>query len=319
MAILIHKASSQARVVFSIYVRKLAEYVSTFGLLRGPAKMAEHFVKFKLAPAGSLSATGTPHHGNVILRAKTSDLSVYWEVFLLGEYDITRMPLFEEITSRYRDILARGRVPLIIDGGANIGITSIFFSSLFPDADFVLVEASKANADVAKLNAKARSRMEVLNRALWPSKTTLKLYASRDFSTLTVGEKVDNARTDVDVETVTMDELVASHPMSELFIAKMDIEGAENMVLAHNNGWLSQRPIIFVEPHDVDFRHNTSLAGLLAFPAYQTAEIVVNGDTLIFVPERMIPAAKDDELQTQTKVGHLDLDHLGTSPGHLAP
>ena len=129
-------------------------------------------------------------------------------------------------------------------------------------------------------------------RALWSRKTTSKLCNSGAFSTLTVAEKAGAARAGTDVETVTMDELIAAHPINELFIANIDIEGAENMVLAHNSGWLKQTPILFVEPHDDEIRHNASLAGLLGVPAYQTAHIVVKGSTLIFVPERTIPLAQ---------------------------
>ena len=162
----------------------------------------------------------------------------------------------------------------------------MFFSDLFPQADLVLVEASRANADMAERNTRDRPQMKVLHRALWPSKTTLNLSASEEFSILRVSEKAGGEVAGGEVETVTMEELIAIHPTHELFIAKIDIEGAESMVLAQNNGWLRYEPIIFVEPHDNFIRHNASLAGLLATPAYQAAEIVVKGATLIFVPER---------------------------------
>ena len=39
MAALIHKTSSRAQATFSLYIGKMAEYISAFGLFRGPAKV----------------------------------------------------------------------------------------------------------------------------------------------------------------------------------------------------------------------------------------------------------------------------------------
>ena len=96
-------------LALAFYLRMIAGYIDAFGFVRGSAKVAEHFWKFKHKPRGTFATTATPHQGNVVLRANTSDLSIFWEIFVFGEYDITQLDVFAEIVQRYREIIARGK------------------------------------------------------------------------------------------------------------------------------------------------------------------------------------------------------------------
>ncbi len=270
----------------SINARRFSEYIDAFGFPSGVIKSFEHFIKFRSGISKGVQSTTTPDKAVVWLRPGTSDLATYREVFVNGEYDIRKQRLFNSIMNRYNSLLEQGRTPLIVDAGANIGLASVFLSHLFPQAEFQLVEASSENVEVIRRNIAGNPRMNVWHRALWHEKSRLTLVGSKDFSTIRVKSDA-GTKSEETVETITMNEIVGSRG-GDLFILKIDIEGAEKVVLAKNNEWLNSRPIILIEPHDDMIPNNGSLSGLLNIRDYQDANIIINISTLIIVPRHYV-------------------------------
>ncbi len=54
-------------------------------------------------------------------RQGTSDEGVITQVFKNNDYNVTRLPRGPELKKYYDELLRSGRVPLIVDAGANIG------------------------------------------------------------------------------------------------------------------------------------------------------------------------------------------------------
>ena len=66
------------------------------------------------------------------LRSHSTDLAVFREIFLFKSYDITL------------DVYPK----LIIDGGGNIGLTSIYLANKFPDCTIYTFEPDQGNFQV---------------------------------------------------------------------------------------------------------------------------------------------------------------------------
>ena len=261
---------------------RTAEYLNAFGW-SGVLLSFSHFIKYKLPGRRSLAPTFAPPEDRIFLRPGTSDLSIFREIFVNRQYDFAEFSVSHLIKQRYDQLQARGRRPLIVDAGANIGLASIFLARHFPEADFELIEADEANAAVARENIAHCKRMRLHNRALWHEHTQLSIFPSDDFSTLRV--KADKASAGAKlVDTITMADIVGDRS-EDLLIVKMDIEGAEREVLSRNNDWLKANPVIMIEPHDGVFQAAGSLAGLLAFESYREGMILVKGPTLMFAPQ----------------------------------
>ena len=135
-----------------------------------------------------------------------------------------------------------------MDAGANIGLASIFLARYFPDADFELIEADEANAEIARKNIANFPRMRLHHRALWHDHTMLSILPSDDFSTLRVKANGAGLAKGV-VKSITMADIIDGRA-EDLLLVKMDIEGAEREVLSRNNDWLKVNPAIMIEPHD---------------------------------------------------------------------
>ena len=276
--------------VFAINALRAAEYMNAFGW-SGVLLSFSHFMKYKLPGRRSVIPTFVPPGDRIFLRPGTSDLSIFREIFVNGQYDFEEYCAFDFIKQRYDQLRTRGRTPLIVDAGANIGLASVFLARYFPQADFELVEADEANAAVARVNIANCKQMRLHNRALWHEHATLSIVPSDDFSTLRV--KANNAGVAAKlVETITMTDILRGRS-EDLLIVKMDIEGAEREVLSRNNDWLKANPVIMIEPHDGLLQSAGSLAGLLEFEPYRKGMIFVKGPTLMFAPQGVDQKATD--------------------------
>ncbi|MBK8510782.1 MAG: FkbM family methyltransferase [Saprospiraceae bacterium] len=97
----------------------------------------------------------------VTLRTDSSDTEVFAQVFLSGEY----LPAVKFL--KYNGI----DVKHIIDCGANIGISSVYFNCEFPTAVIYAVEPEPSNYYCLEQNLTSLSRFKKINKAIWYEKT----------------------------------------------------------------------------------------------------------------------------------------------------
>jgi FkbM family methyltransferase len=186
--------------------------------------------------------------GAVNLRRGTSDFAVYKQVFLDRTYDFS----FSEPYAAYLRS-ARHRDCVIIDAGANNGCSAIYFRSRLPDALILAVEPDAENYEVMVANISPFPRVVPLRRALWSCGEHLEARASesahwsRAFSPSVGG--VSTAPSNA-VETITMTSLLEYAPERATLIVKMDIEGAEEVVVTAESPWIRRADLILVELHD---------------------------------------------------------------------
>ena len=66
-------------------------------------------------------------------------------IFLNDEFDLGKTGRLGAIKRVYDRLSSEGRVPLIVDLGANIGLASAYFSTMWPAAKLVSVEPNAGN------------------------------------------------------------------------------------------------------------------------------------------------------------------------------
>ena len=74
--------------------------------------------------------------------------------------------------------LARDAVRSVLDIGANVGVTALYFSQIFPKADIFAFEPAPDNFTVLQKNIANCKRIRAFNFALGASDATLELFAS---------------------------------------------------------------------------------------------------------------------------------------------
>lgn len=136
--------------------------------------------------------------------------------------------------------------PIIIDGGANIGLSTIYFKNLYPDAQITAFEPDPEIFGFLKRNLKSFGYTDValMQKALWNMSTTLSFESEGADAGLIADESLVNPKV-LEVEAIS----VKPYLKQTVDFLKLDIEGAETEVLIDIKDSLSNVKRIFVEYH----------------------------------------------------------------------
>lgn len=205
-----------------------------FGTLRGSRiAYAVGEVEYR-RPAGDLVPVNPwPGEPPVLLRAGTSDSIVFRQVVLKDELHLRLEP----------------PPRTILDGGANIGLSSRMFVRQWPEARILAVELEAGNARLLARNCAHLPQVTVCRVALWYGDEWVQVSDSaaeeHSFSAAATTAGRPGA-----VRAVGVRELAASHGWQAIDLVKLDIEGAEQRVFAESRDWLPMVRHLVVELHD---------------------------------------------------------------------
>ena len=117
--------------------------------------------------------------------------------------------------------------PLVIDCGANCGVSVVYFKSLFPDAKIIAIEADPEIFNLLKWNVASHGLTDVtlINRAIAVGSKPVTFH--REGADAGRIHKLLGAKAQLTLLVMSLDQLL-SEPVDFL---KMDIEGAESDVL----------------------------------------------------------------------------------------
>lgn len=137
----------------------------------------------------------------------------------------------------------------IIDGGANIGIASLYFLNQYPAVHIVAVEPSPANFEILSKNlAPYAEQVTLIQGAIWKSSGRLRLEPGREGEWRTSVRCVDSGESG-SVEAFTVPALMA-YGNGIVDLLKLDIEGSESEVFGPEaQQWLPAVRNIAIELH----------------------------------------------------------------------
>jgi FkbM family methyltransferase len=160
----------------------------------------------------------------LIIRRHTSDLNVFKFVILEGEYKQALQYIsYESKNQNY-----------IVDAGANIGATTLYFLFFSPNSKIIALEPDKENYEFLLKNIELNgfaSQVMALNAALWTKSVPLKIVNTfRDGLSwsLTVDEVGFNEQGSL--YGYTLKNLLDINNISYLSLLKIDIEGGERFL-----------------------------------------------------------------------------------------
>lgn len=181
------------------------------------------------------------------IRRNTTDTLVLRQLYEWGEHNFLK-PEFKFNT--------------ILDAGANIGLASVLFATMYPKSRIVSVEASSRNFRSLKLNTQPYSNIIVVNAALWPRVAPLSLtlgprnphlppewgYMVKETKDLEPGQAVEDSLLGVSVPF-----LLKIFGLRSFDFLKIDIEGSEGEIFRegqrHDLEWVEHSKLAALELH----------------------------------------------------------------------
>jgi len=177
------------------------------------------------------------------LRRKDSDLDIFDQIFVDKQY---KWPEIEKLNPK-----------VILDGGANIGLSAIFFSNLFPNAKIICIEPDENNWKQLEANTQNYKNISLVKAAIWYKNEILNLANPEGFS---AGFSYQSENNDKGVQGCTIQEIMAQFNLNHIDILKLDIEGAEKEIFENGNlEWLDKTDVLTIELHDM-YREGTAKA-----------------------------------------------------------
>ncbi len=206
----------------------------------------------------------------VSLRPYSSDVEVFCQIFIHDE--------FKELIKL---IGVNNKINIIIDAGANIGLSSIKFKTYFPGAMIIPIEPDEENYKVMIKNLKENDINAVpIKAAVWNKPA--KLYFNRSFRD---GKEWSISVTDIpnkgkSIDAVSINEIVKKNNLRSIDLLKIDIEGSEKQLFKKNDSdvdFLDITKFIAIEIHN-EFNIKEHIENLLTEKGFSLSE---SGEYLI--------------------------------------
>jgi len=171
----------------------------------------------------------------VLVRRESSDIWVFHQIFIEREYGC--IDGIKDAT-------------LVIDCGANVGHSSAYFLSRYPNCNLIAVEPDPDNFSILERNlAPYGPRAQAVKAAVWPCNQALHFTTAptigsewaRRVETTSSGPGV--------ISTVSINTLLKMAPFNRVSVLKIDIEGAEVSLFENDVEWLDRVDNIVIELH----------------------------------------------------------------------
>ena len=208
------------------------------------------------------------------LRLVGSDIMAFNQVIVNKEYSV--------LISCFRKCFKNDPLS-IIDAGEHIGLTTMYFKALIPEARILALEPENENFERAKKSIETNSFLyvELLHSALWPSKRNLQVvsdFRDRMNWSFRVEENPNG-----EIISTTSDEVI-DYFEGNVDLFKIDIEGGESRIFEEKNNmdWIRKVKMIAVEIHEelVNSNEIESLLKVNGFRIFKEGELTIGVNQL---------------------------------------
>ena len=221
---------------------------------------------------------------DIFLRSVTSDWFTFDQIFIHEDYNLKALKRYPEFEALYVKYSAEG-VPLILDLGANIGLSSVYFHHIWPSSKIVAVEPSEDNFRILRKNFGNNEQFEAMLAGIDSKTSKLTLsdpsVEKNAFTTKTLEEGAEGG-----ISGVTVPDILARHPRSSgysPFIVKIDIEGFESELFSGNTDWINEFPVLIIELHDWLFPGQRTSANFLKTISQMDRDFIYLGENVFSI------------------------------------
>lgn len=194
--------------------------------------------KTKLPRTGTFKLVSRHADHPLQCRASTSDIDVFKHIFVLREY------------ADFDDLIDPG---LIVDCGANVGMSTAYFLSRFPKAQVIAVEPDPGNYQQLLHNTRPyATRLHAVQAGVWSHSVGLKFFENEqgDGRAWAVSVAEAGPGEEAALQAVGIDKLIAESGQDRISLLKIDIEGSELALFSQGDpSWLGRVDNLVIELH----------------------------------------------------------------------
>jgi FkbM family methyltransferase len=173
---------------------------------------------------------------SINLRRRTTDVGTFEQVFFTDQYG---SHLYSDLRPRF-----------IVDCGANIGLSTLWFANRYPDATIVAVEPDPSNFALLRENVRSYSNIKPCAAAVWSASVPLRI-ANPDAAKDAYRVERTSAKNGTTVDGMTMTDILDSFGLDTIDLLKLDIEGVESELFADGApDWLDRVKVLVIELHE---------------------------------------------------------------------
>jgi len=169
----------------------------------------------------------------VVIRLGTTDVAAFEHVFINDEYGFS---------------LARPP-SIIVDAGANVGMSAVYFALRYPEATIIAVEPEPSNFATLTKNAKLFPQIIPINAALWKHEGLVHVQdgGGGHWGMRTIEDKFPTRQ---QIRATTIQALMQHLRIEQIDLLKIDVEGAECEIFEEPWQWIDHVGVICAELHD---------------------------------------------------------------------
>ena len=223
-------------------VRLFRQLISHVGLVNTFAIMLQRIL------------TGKPRDSVYRIAADDVNTPIWFRLYS------TDSAVFNAIFRRaeYRRLEPTETVDLVLDCGANVGYSSLYFLTKYPNCRVIAVEPDPANFDLLTRNlADYQPRVRLVRAGVWSHPTRLRMSDEAFGDGREWARRVRECEDEEPAEFAATDigSLLLQSGASRISILKIDVERAEVEIFARNyEHWLDRTDNIVIELHDSECR-----------------------------------------------------------------
>lgn len=210
------------------------------------------------------------------LRQKSTDIETFQQIFLHGSYQTRYLARRADIDAWYQ---SRAK-PLILDLGANVGLSALYFAKNWPRATVIGVEPDAENYALFVTNVSCHKNVIPIRGAI-ASEPGYARIVNPKASEWAYRTEVTASNTDL--PAVSVPELLDRSGDCDPFLCKIDIEGAEDELFSSNTEWVTRFPVIMIELHDWMLPQSGSSTNFLRTIVNMERDFVLNGENIFSI------------------------------------
>jgi FkbM family methyltransferase len=244
----------------------LGLFLKRFGFIEG----FRLYWKFRYGKTDELNLSELTYP--IYMKPNSIDNHSFYEIFLKEDYNL-HLPI------------QNNDVRFIIDAGANIGFSAVYFANKFPNATIVAIEPDKENFKWLLKNTSSYDSIIPINGAVWNKDVFMEIvdegWGTRGY--MVVETEIE---TEGSIKGVSISTLLEAYQKDSIDILKLDIEGSEKEVFESNfESWLPKTKCLIIELHD-RMKPGCSISVQQAISNYSFEEFE-SGENVVFTKKEI--------------------------------